>query len=103
MNMKELCQLWLRFKKRSVKKTSLQQYVRIIKCYIDPKLGETEVAQLKLEDVLNFMDDLDTYLSSKSIQDIVVILKSILNYGKLGGYCDFPIKAIPTIRVKKKK
>lgn len=53
--------------------------------------------------MLDFIDCIGQNISRKSLQDIVVVLKSILYYGKIMGYSIFALNAIPSVKVTKKK
>ncbi|MCD7839389.1 MAG: site-specific integrase [Erysipelotrichaceae bacterium] len=103
LKVEDLTCIWLKYKKRTVKQTSFQQYQRIVNNHINPYLGDILLDNLTIVDVLDFIEDLGSYLSDKTIQDTVVAFKSILGYGIDIGYCNFPIRSIPFIRVDKKE
>lgn len=103
ITMKELTEIWLKYKERTIKNTSMMQYRRIIDKYINVFLGDYIVSTIEVIDVFEFIEQVKTNLSTKSLQDIIVVLKSILYYGNVIGCCHIPLKAIPTLKVKKKK
>ncbi|KXU41359.1 site-specific integrase [Longibaculum muris] len=53
--------------------------------------------------MLDFIEGITQNISRKSLQDIVVVLKSILYYGKILRYSIFALNAIPSVIVTKKK
>lgn len=103
IKLSELSEIWLKYKERKIKKTSLIQYQRIVNKYINLYLGEYYVSNLEITNVLDFIDCIGQNISRKSLQDIVVVLKSILYYGKIMGYSIFALNAIPSVKVTKKK
>lgn len=102
-NMRELSEIWLKYKEKSIKDTSKMQYERIINNYIDVYLGEVLLSELSIMTILEFIDQIDKDISKKTMQDIIVVLKSILNYGNLIQECHLPLQAIPTIKLKKRE
>lgn len=104
MKLNELTKIWLRYKENTIKKTSIFQYEGIIERYIDEYLGEKELGEFEVVDVLSFIDTLrQLKLSNKTIQDVIVVLKSILKYGKMMHYVSIPLQAIPIPRVNQKE
>lgn len=100
----ELCYEWLEFKKCSVKVTTMSTYMRTLERYIVVKLGDRNCDELKEVDMINYINELSTMnLSKKSIQDIVVILKSIVKYGNISGKLNIKLELIPCPRVPHKK
>lgn len=99
----ELSKIWLKYKEKKIKKTSLLQYRRIIEKYIDVYLGYYYVSEITVMNIMEFIDKIDKGISSKTLQDILVVLKSVLYYGNIIGYECIPLKAIPSVKVLKRK
>lgn len=97
----ELSKIWLKYKEKKIKKTSLLQYQRIIEKYIDVYLGFYYVSEITVLNIMDFIDRIDKGISSKTLQDILVVLKSVLYYGNVIGYKCIPLKAIPSVKVLK--
>lgn len=102
ITVRELSKMWIKYKEKQIKKTSLLQYQRIIEKHINVYLGSYTLSRLKVRDILNFIDKIDDNISSKTLQDILVVLKSILYYGNIIGYRCIPLKAIPSVKIMKK-
>lgn len=100
---RNLCMIWLKYKSSTIKQTSAMQYHRIITKYFDVYLGDILLKKITVYDILNFIDQIKKDLSSKSLQDIMVVLKSILRYGHILGYCYLPIEVLPCIKSPKKE
>ena len=103
MKMDELCQLWLKSKKGTIKKTSLNQYERIIRSYISGVVGDIDLNDMNIEVIIDMCNTLSNDLSHKSLQDIIVVLKCIIRYGNMLGYTHIMIDAFPTYKNKRKK
>lgn len=99
----ELSKIWLKYKEKKIKKTSLLQYQRIVEKYIDVYLGCYYVSEITVMNIMEFIDKIDKGISSKTLQDILVVLKSVLYYGNIIGYECIPLKAIPSVKVLKRK
>lgn len=70
ITVRELSKMWIKYKEKQIKKTSLLQYQRIIEKHIDVYLGSYTLSRLKVRDILNFIDKIDDNISSKTLQDI---------------------------------
>lgn len=103
MNIRELSWLWIKSKKSTIKKTSVTQYERIILSYIDAYIGNICLEELTVEDIIDFCNQISHKLSAKSVQDIVVVLKSIIRFGNMLGYSRIVIEAIPSYKIRKKR
>lgn len=103
MRIDELSCMWLQYKSHAIKKTSYMQYHVIIDTHINKRLGHTEVEELTIVDILDFIESMKETLANKTIQDIVVVLKSIVKYGNMLELCHIPIEAIPSIKKDQKE
>ena len=73
---------WLENRKKSVKKSTYSNYKCMVNRYILSKLGNLKVKKLEKYDFNEFVDELNEQYSTKTVRDIIVILKSILNYAE---------------------
>ena len=81
MKIHELYNEWLPDKKRQVKPSTLSTYVVTFEKNILPYFGDMEYDDLKMKDVQRFVDEkLSAGYSHKSIKDMVVCIKMLLNY-----------------------
>lgn len=83
---KEVVELWYTTKERMVKQSTMFAYRLILKTHLLPYFGDAIL--ITEDDVRNFIiTKIDNGLSSKTIRDIVAVLKSIAKYGqKIGLY-----------------
>lgn len=78
MKFKNVADEWLEYKRNSVKKSTYYNYMFIIDKYLKCRYENKNI-----EDVINFNDlvqELSQRLSSKTVRDIVNVLKAILKY-----------------------
>lgn len=81
MKIHELYNEWLPDKRRQVKPSTLSTYVTTFEKNILPYFGDMEYDDLKMKDVQRFVDEkLSAGYSHKSIKDMVVCVKMLLNY-----------------------
>ena len=81
MKIYELYNEWLPDKKRQVKPSTLSTYVVTFEKNILPYFGDMEYDDLKMKDVQRFVDEkLSAGYSHKSVKDMVVCVKMLLNY-----------------------
>ncbi len=90
---------WLEMKKIKVKQSSYANYSYFIKKYLLPEFQNINLKKLEKYDYNYFIDDLLNDLSSKTVRDIVCILKSILYFAEEKYNCKIRIKKIITPRV----
>lgn len=84
---------WLDFQKDYVKKSTFSTYYRIIHSHIDPMLGHLNsqeintplIEGLLMEKLKNGRLDGTGGLSNKTVKDMVIIIKSVINYAKSKG------------------
>lgn len=81
---------WLEFQKDSVKKSTFSTYYRMIHTHIEPMLGHLKpqeitaplIESLLLEKLKNGRLDGTGGLSNKTVQDMVIIIRSVISYAK---------------------
>lgn len=84
---------WLEYQKDHVKKSTFSTYHRIIHAHIVPMIGHLNpheinnqlIEQLLLEKLKNGRLDGKGGLSTKTVQDLVTIIKSVIRYGNSKG------------------
>ena len=100
----ELSLEWLAYKKCSIKISTYARYTRVVLKNIDPILGLIKCRELNEHDIILFVNSLSLKnMSSKSIQDIVVIVKAIIKYGNMMGVTHVILNLIPCPKVVVKK
>ena len=96
MLFQELCYVWLDYKKCLVKISTISTYRRTIVRQIIPILGRKSCEEISEQDILTFINELlESELSQKSVQDIVVIMKSIIRYGNIMKKTSIILDVIP--------
>ncbi len=90
---KEISLLWLADIKPNVKESTYTRYFRIVDRYINPTLADKTIVTLDCSCIKTFSSELLSAggkerkpLSSKTVCDILCVLKSIFKYGKANGY-----------------
>ena len=86
LTMNVLCLQWLSLKRRTVKEASYYHYEQLIQRHIEPVLGHLRADTLTANALSRFMNDklehgrLDKNggLSPKTVQDIMIVVKSVL-------------------------
>lgn len=96
MKIHELYNEWLPYKKRQVKPSSISTYVVTFEKNILPYFGDREYDDLKMKDVQRFVDEkLSAGYSHKSVKDMVVCIKMLLNYA----VDELELKPVPGKRI----
>lgn len=86
---KELCTDWLDRRKKHIKESTYSIYLSHLDNHIIPCLGEMGCSSLTEQDVEDTIIKWSENLSRKTVNDIVMILKSCIKYGKKCGYINF--------------
>lgn len=92
-------------KKNSIKESTYCNYMFIIDKYLMPTLRKTCLRKLIDYNYNNFIQELKTNLSVKTVRDITNVLKSILKYSQEEYTCSINLKSInmPKLNVAKIK
>lgn len=85
---------FLLYKKPKIKNSTYYRYQYVLNKYIVPEFGNYTIAMLKNYDFNIFVDKLSESLSCKTIQDIIVILKSLLKFIETRFDCHFNLNLI---------
>ena len=78
----QYCDEWLHASKNTVKESTYVKYHNILTNHIKPRLGDCHPLLLTTEQIAVFRDALlyEEGLSPKTVRDVLITLKSILNY-----------------------
>lgn len=84
-NIRYIADAWKDYKQHFVKQASMAAYLLILNKHILPEFGDrTELPEHEVQSfVLNKMKN---GLSAKSVQDVMIVLKMIMNYGVKNGW-----------------
>ncbi len=74
----EIAKEWLEYKKISIKKSTYCNYLFIIEKYLNPEFKGKDIE--KIQNYNYYIQELLKRLSSKTVRDIINVLKSILKY-----------------------
>ena len=95
-----LSELWLDDIRISIKESTYSRYYRIVTKYIIPEIGKNAVSEMDNFAINRFTEGLmvdggirGEGLSSKTVTDILCVLKSIFKFGRVNG---FPVCKIST-------
>lgn len=94
MNFEKIGEEWLLQKKNRIKESTLAKYEYIMKKYLFPKLKDMSIEELQKYNFNELVAGWKEQLSTKSVRDILCILKAILYYGNDEYNCNFKIKKI---------
>ena len=78
----QVAETWLLYKKHIVKKSTYYKYKNDIKRYIIPYFGSKTLKEVEQEDLNLWIDEFIQDNPIKSLQSIIVILKSILRFAE---------------------
>lgn len=93
---KSLIEEWLQYKKTTIKESSYLNYKFIIKTNIKKEMGEKNLEELLQYNFNSFVEQLMEKLSSKTVKDIMTVLKAILKYAEIKYDINFKISLIST-------
>lgn len=100
---------WLQFVKINIKESTYARYVHLVERHIRPNLGKYELSQISTQLIEGFIEqklkegrlDKQGCLSSKTVIDIVTIIKSSMEYAK---YNHLPVTCnLHRVTIKKKE
>lgn len=84
--LEEVCYLWLRERKTSIKESTFTRYTRTVERYILPNFGNHQLNKITNQSVNLFYDQFKGSLSEKTVNDILCVFKAIWRYGQDNGY-----------------
>ena len=91
---RDIADEWLESKERIAKKSTLYMYSYEINNYLNDELHDLKLKQLKEYNFDELIEKLYKSLSTKTIKDVIRILKSILNYAEIKYNCDMRTRRI---------
>ncbi|MBQ9315112.1 MAG: site-specific integrase [Clostridia bacterium] len=71
---------WLRDRKKEVKESTFSHYRYVIKKYLIGELGDDSIESMEKKNYNELIEKLSQELSTKTVRDIIIILRSILEY-----------------------
>lgn len=92
---------WLEYKRNMVKESTYYHYLQIVEKYLKPQFID-----LNFNETINyneFIQELSTKLSSKTVRDIIIVLKAILKYYEEENECVLKIKKSSVPKLEKKQ
>lgn len=90
----ELAKDWLNYKKKNVKESTFSNYSYVIKKYLVGEFENDSLGSLEKRNFEEYVGELTQELKTKTVRDILVILKSILSYANTKYNCNVKIKQI---------
>ena len=93
---------WLLLKKLSVKESTFYKYKYIVNKYILIYFEKKRIYYFTHYDFNLYIQELSKTLSSKTINNILIVFKSLLRYIEKSCNVDFKLDMICTLKVKKK-
>lgn len=96
-DMSELCQRWEEELRGRVKPSTMIRYETICNLYILPMIGRSPVQSLNEQKISAFIQAISDRLSSKTVRDILSVLRNVLQYAqRVGAYTgELPIWLAP--------
>lgn len=94
ITLEKIIESWLLYKKHKLKESTYYRYQYIINKYILIYFKDKSVKYLENYDFNLFIDQLVEKLSAKTINDIIIVLKSILKYAERKYNLDFKLDLI---------
>lgn len=73
---------WLLYKKHKIKESTYLNYNYIINGYLNKQFGKKRLGYFLKYDINEYVDSLGQELSSKTVRDIILALKSILRFAE---------------------
>lgn len=92
---------WLEYKKNSIKNSTYYNYKFIIEKYLNKGFGEQNIEKIK--DYNQYIQELTKKLASKTIRDIICVLKAILKYYEEENDCKLKYKRMNIPKLEKKE
>ena len=99
----EIANEWLLFKKNKIKESTYLNYRYLISNKFFNKIGDMTLEELLNYDFNLFIEDLMKKLSSKTVKDIVVILKCILKFAEVKYDVNFKLSLVSSPTIYKKE
>lgn len=102
INFNQLSEEWLQFKKNQIKESTYLNYKFIIKSKFTEEFGKKSIEELLHYNFNLYISDLIERLESKTVKDIISILKSILKYAETKYDVNFKLNLVSSPSIYKK-
>jgi len=86
-----VCDEWLEYKKMRIKESTYANYKLKITNYLKKDFGERNLKEIANINLNRYVEELQFKLSSKTVKDIITVLKSILKYAERKYNMDFKL------------
>ncbi|PWM38803.1 MAG: hypothetical protein DBX52_06305 [Clostridiales bacterium] len=84
----EICAFWLKAKRLAVKESTFYRYKTVVEHHLVPQFSGMCPQQINAPVIQAFAEVLTADHKSKTIKDILVILRQILAFANVQGYCE---------------
>ena len=99
----EIANEWLLFKKNKIKESTYLNYRYLISNNFFKTIGDKTLEELLNYDFNEFIEGLMKKLSSKTVKDVVVILKCILKFAEVKYDVNFKLSLVSSPTIYKKE
>ena len=99
----EIANEWLLFKKNKIKESTYLNYKYLISNKFFDAIGDKTLEELLTYDFNSYIEDLMKKLSSKTVKDLVVILKCILKFAEVKYDVNFKLSLVSSPTIYKKE
>lgn len=99
MNFEKISKEWLNYKRISIKDSTYYNYLFIIEKYLNPEFKDKDIESIQSYNY--YVQRLQEKLSSKTIRDIINVLKAILKYYESEYECILQVKRINVPKIEK--
>lgn len=99
MNFEKISKEWLNYKRISIKDSTYYNYLFIIEKYLNPEFKDKDIESIQSYNY--YVQRLQEKLSSKTIRDIINVLKAILKYYESEYDCILQVKRINVPKIEK--
>lgn len=100
-NFRVVTEEWLKYKKNTVKKSTYYNYSYSVEKYLYPKFADQDITQIK--DYNDFIEKLTDTLAPKTVRDIIMKLKEIINFYEEEHNTKLNIKKMSLPKMNKKE
>ena len=94
--LEDIANEWLTYRKVSVKSTTYYRYKYIINKYILPYFASKNIYYLESYSINMYINYISSQFSAKTVNDILIVFKSILKYIQRKFNVDYMLDLIPT-------
>lgn len=103
LKLKQIIEEWLQLKKITLKESTYCGYIYQINQYILPYFKDIDMEELEKYNINKFVESLMESLKPSTLKNVIILLKSILNYSMKKYNYKFNLEFIVTPKVHKKE